>query len=72
MPLHASDGAPAFAVGCGKPASGERGARLIVFSELALTTFFPRWWMEDEAELDAFYETQVPNRMAPLGRAVLA
>ena len=38
-----------------------------MFPELALTTFFPRWWMEDEAELDTFYETEVPNRaVAPL------
>jgi len=41
-----------------------RGARLLVFPELALTTFFPRWWMEDEAELDAFYESDMPNRAA--------
>lgn len=28
------------------------GAELVVFTELALTTFFPRWLIEDEAELD--------------------
>ena len=38
-----------------------RGATLVVFPELALTTFFPRWFIEDEAELDAFYETEMPN-----------
>jgi len=38
-----------------------RGAGLVVFPELALTTFFPRWYIEDEAELDAFYETRMPN-----------
>ena len=44
-----------------------RGARLVVFPELALTTFFPRWWMEDEAELDTFYEDEMPNAVvAPL------
>ena len=44
-----------------------RGARLVVFPELALTSFFPRWWMEDEAELDSFYEAGMPNRdAAPL------
>ncbi|MEM9459198.1 MAG: N-carbamoyl-D-amino-acid hydrolase [Myxococcota bacterium] len=37
------------------------GARLVVFPELALTTFFPRWYFEDEAELDAFYETAMPS-----------
>ena len=41
-----------------------RGARLVVFPELALTTFFPRWWMEDEAELDTFYEDEMPNAAA--------
>ncbi len=39
----------------------ERGAGIVVFPELALTTFFPRWYIEDEAELDAFYETSMPN-----------
>ncbi|MEM7043470.1 MAG: N-carbamoyl-D-amino-acid hydrolase [Pseudomonadota bacterium] len=39
----------------------DRNADLVVFPELALTTFFPRWWFEDKAELDAFYETEMPN-----------
>lgn len=38
-----------------------RGAELVVFPELALTTFFPRWHIEDRAELDAFYETEMPG-----------
>ncbi|MCU1454320.1 MAG: putative N-carbamoyl-D-amino acid amidohydrolase [Acidimicrobiales bacterium] len=38
-----------------------RGAELVVFPELALTTFFPRWLIEDEAELDAFFETEMPG-----------
>lgn len=38
-----------------------RGADLIVFPELALTTFFPRWWMEDHAEIDAFFEREMPG-----------
>jgi N-carbamoyl-D-amino-acid hydrolase len=37
------------------------GARLVVFPELALTTFFPRWWMEDQREIDAFFEREMPN-----------
>ncbi|MDO6584736.1 N-carbamoyl-D-amino-acid hydrolase [Salipiger sp. 1_MG-2023] len=37
-----------------------RGARLVVFPELALTSFFPRWLLEGAA-LDAFYETQMPG-----------
>ncbi|MBT4487173.1 MAG: N-carbamoyl-D-amino-acid hydrolase, partial [Rhodospirillaceae bacterium] len=44
-----------------------RGARLVVFPEMALTTFFPRWYIEDEAELDSFYETEMPSaRTQPL------
>jgi N-carbamoyl-D-amino-acid hydrolase len=37
------------------------GCRLVVFPELALTTFFPRWYIEDRAEVDAFYETEMPG-----------
>ncbi|MGQ7847299.1 N-carbamoyl-D-amino-acid hydrolase [Granulosicoccus sp. 3-233] len=38
-----------------------RGASVIVYPELALTTFFPRWYLEDEQELDSFYETDMPG-----------
>lgn len=38
-----------------------KGAQLVVFPELALTTFFPRWFMEDQSEIDAFFETEMPN-----------
>jgi predicted amidohydrolase len=37
------------------------GAQLVVFPELALTTFFPRWVFEDPNEADAFCETAMPN-----------
>src|SRR6056297_4294353 len=37
------------------------GCHLVVFPELALTTFFPRWWMEDPAELTAWFETEMPS-----------
>lgn len=40
---------------------GRRGCDVVVFPELALTTFFPRWFIEDEAELDEFYETEMPG-----------
>lgn len=39
-----------------------KGCALIVFPELALTTFFPRWYMEDQAEIDRWFETAMPNR----------
>jgi predicted amidohydrolase len=38
-----------------------KGAELVVFTELALTTFFPRWLIEDEDELDGYYERQMPG-----------
>ena len=39
----------------------ERGCDLVVFPELALTTFFPRWFVADIAEFDHFYETAMPG-----------
>ncbi len=39
----------------------DRRCDLVVFPELALTSFFPRWWIEDEDELDAFFEREMPN-----------
>ena len=38
-----------------------RGCELVVFTELALTTFFPRWMIEEEDELDTYYETEMPG-----------
>jgi predicted amidohydrolase len=37
------------------------GADLVTFPELALTTFFPRWFMSDQSEIDSFFETQMPG-----------
>lgn len=46
-----------------------RGAKLVVFPELALTTFFPRWFIEDPSEVDRWFETSMPNpTVAPLFR----
>jgi predicted amidohydrolase len=39
-----------------------QGCDLVVFPELALTTFFPRWYFEDEDELDGFFEREMPGR----------
>ncbi len=38
------------------------GCHLVVFPELTLTTFFPRWWVDDLAEADRFYETEMPGQ----------
>jgi predicted amidohydrolase len=37
------------------------GCTLVVYPELALTTFFPRWDMSDPDEIDAFYERGMPG-----------
>jgi len=42
-------------------AGAHRGCDVVCFPELALTTFFPRWFIENEAELDQFYETEMPG-----------
>ena len=38
-----------------------QGADLIVYPELALTTFFPRWYMEDQAAVDTWFEDSMPS-----------
>src|SRR5690606_38412351 len=40
--------------------AADEGATLVVFPELALTNFFPRW-MHDEASLQSFFEPTMPN-----------
>ncbi len=37
------------------------GAELAVFPEMALTTFFPRWDLDDDSEIEAFYEQAMPG-----------
>jgi N-carbamoyl-D-amino-acid hydrolase len=45
----------------------EKNCDLVVFPELALTTFFPRWYMEDQAEVDTWFESAMPgNETQPL------
>jgi len=47
-----------------------RGVEVVVFPELALTTFFPRWYEEDRAAADHWFETSMPsNATAPLFEA---
>ena len=41
-------------------ASG-RKCHLVVYPELALTTFFPRWLVTDQAEIDFWFEREMPN-----------
>jgi len=47
-----------------------RGVELVVFPELALTTFFPRHYLEDIADADSWFESTMPsNETAPLFEA---
>jgi len=47
-----------------------RGVQVVVFPELALTTFFPRHYHENRAEADPWFETAMPsNETAPLFEA---
>jgi predicted amidohydrolase len=48
----------------------QNGCELVVFPELALTTFFPRWYLDDggdagiggdTTELDSYYEVEMPS-----------
>ena len=38
-----------------------KGADFIVYPELALTTFFPRWYEEDRAKMDHWFEASMPG-----------
>jgi predicted amidohydrolase len=37
------------------------GCDLVVFTELALTTFFPRYFEKDQAQMDSWFESEMPN-----------
>ena len=39
----------------------EHGCDLVAYPELALTTFFPRWYFEKQADIDAFFEPEMPG-----------
>ena len=41
--------------------ASEQSVDLIVFTECALTPFFSHWWIDDEDELDSYYDTDVPG-----------
>ena len=37
------------------------GCGLVVFPELCLTTFFPRWYFEEQSDVDFWFEKSMPN-----------
>ena len=42
-------------------AAAERGVELLVYPELALTTFFPRWYIEVADEIESWFEAEMPS-----------
>ena len=58
--------------------AAQLGAELVAYPEAALTPFFPHWSIDDPAELDAYFEPEMPNplvapflaRAAELGAGV--
>jgi N-carbamoyl-D-amino-acid hydrolase len=41
--------------------AADRQVDLLVYPELALTTFFPRWYTEDLTEIESWFETEMPS-----------
>lgn len=41
--------------------AADAGCRLVAFPELALTTFFPRWYTDEVSGHDHFFETEMPG-----------
>jgi len=41
--------------------AASRGATLVVFPELALTTFFPRYWMSEDEAVERYFEKSMPG-----------
>jgi predicted amidohydrolase len=41
--------------------AAKMGCDLIVYTEATLTAFFPHWLIEDEDELDSYFERAMPN-----------
>ncbi len=37
------------------------GAQFVVFPELTLTTFFPRYWADEVSDMDRYFEREMPN-----------
>ena len=37
------------------------GCDLVVFTEVALTAFFPHWYMDDQDEIDTWFEREMPG-----------
>ena len=51
--------------------AAQENCDLVVFPELALTAFFPRWVLVTVAEIDAFFERSMPSAETQLLLSVL-
>ncbi|MEM8950667.1 MAG: N-carbamoyl-D-amino-acid hydrolase [Pseudomonadota bacterium] len=62
-PIHLADDRPSVVkrlIEMLREAHG-KGCRFVVFPELALTTFFPRYWYDSDEEADRFFEHEMPS-----------
>lgn len=41
--------------------AASQGSELVLFPECCLTAFFPHWFIEDQAEIDTFFEREMPS-----------
>ncbi len=41
--------------------AAKQHCKLVVFPECCLTAFFPHWYIEDQQEIDSFFETEMPS-----------
>ena len=41
--------------------AASHGCDLVVFPECALTAFFPHWYFERQADIDAYFEREMPS-----------
>lgn len=50
--------------------ASSQGVKLVVFPEVALTTFFPRYMFTDEEELDSYFESDADITTSPRTKAL--
>ncbi|MFK7776551.1 MAG: N-carbamoyl-D-amino-acid hydrolase [Gimesia sp.] len=41
--------------------AAQQGCELVLFPECCLTAFFPHWFIEDQVEIDSFFEREMPS-----------
>ncbi|MBV8448306.1 MAG: N-carbamoyl-D-amino-acid hydrolase [Hyphomicrobiales bacterium] len=61
IPKHASRRETVERLVCMLENAAKAGAELVVFPEMGLTTFFPRWLIEDDLEIESYFESSFPS-----------